>query len=44
MLAITGGQERTVDEYRRLLANGGFTLTNVIVTSVADRLIEAVPS
>ncbi len=44
MLAITGGQERTVDEYRRLLGNSGFTLTNVIGTTVVDSLIEAVPS
>ena len=44
MLAITGGQERTVEEYKSLLAAGGFTLTNVIGTSVADSLIEAVPS
>ena len=44
MLAITGGQERTAEEYKRLLAAGGFTLTSVIGTSVADSLIEAAPS
>ena len=44
MLAITGGQERTVEEYRHLLATGGFTLTNLIGTAVADSLVEAVPN
>jgi hypothetical protein len=34
MLVITGGRERTVEEYRRLLAAAGFTLTNVIGRSL----------
>lgn len=42
MLAITGGQERTVEEYRSLLAAAGFTLTTVIDTAVADSLVEGV--
>ena len=44
MLAITGGQERTAEEYRRLLAAAGLTLTTVIGTAVADCLVEAVPN
>ena len=41
MLAITGGQERTAAEYRRLLAATGFTLGAVTGTAVAESLIEA---
>ena len=44
MLAITGGRERTAEEYRRLLATAGFSLTRVIATAVPERLIEAVPA
>jgi hypothetical protein len=43
MLAITGGQERTAGEYRRLFAAAGFSLTNVIGTTVAESLVEGVP-
>lgn len=43
MLAITGGQERTTGEYRRLFAAAGFTLTSVIGTAVAECLVEGVP-
>jgi O-methyltransferase len=44
MLAITGGQERTGEEYRRLLEAAGFTLAAVTGTAVAESLIEAVPT
>ena len=30
MLVVLGGRERTEDEFRRLLANGGFTLERVV--------------
>jgi hypothetical protein len=43
MLAITGGQERTAAEYRRLLTAAGFTLGTVTGTAVAESLIEAIP-
>ena len=43
MLAITGGQERTAEEYRRLFAAAGFSLTGVIPTAVPESLIEGVP-
>jgi hypothetical protein len=43
MLAITGGQERTAEEYRRLLAAAGFAMTGVRGTAVAESLVEGVP-
>jgi hypothetical protein len=43
MLAITGGQERTAGDYRRLFAAAGLSLTGVIGTAVAERLVEGVP-
>ncbi|HEX2499958.1 MAG TPA: methyltransferase [Methylomirabilota bacterium] len=43
MLAITGGQERTAGEYRRLFAAAGFSLTSVIGTAVAESLVEGIP-
>jgi hypothetical protein len=43
MLAITGGQERTIAEYRRLLGSAGFSLGAVTGTAVAESLIEALP-
>jgi len=42
MLALTGGRERTEAEYRALFARAGFTLTRVIPTRSAFRLIEGV--
>jgi hypothetical protein len=44
MLAITGGQERTAGEYRRLFAVAGLSLTRVVPTAVAESLIEGVPA
>ena len=43
MLVGPGGRERTVDEYRSLLATAGLTLTKVIPTGTAVFVIEAVP-
>jgi hypothetical protein len=42
MLAVAGGQERTTDEYRSLLAAAGFTLTRTVPTGCVVFLIEAV--
>lgn len=42
MLTITGGQERTEDEYRTLLAKAGFRLNQVVPTVSAVSVIEAV--
>ena len=42
MLVNTGGKERTIDEYRALLAHGGFRLNHTV--SAGDNLIlEALP-
>jgi hypothetical protein len=41
MLAITGGRERTIDEYRSLLARSGFRLSRVIEMASPLRIIEA---
>lgn len=41
MLVIPGGQERTEDEYRRLLAAGGFELQRVVPTAAEVSLLEA---
>jgi hypothetical protein len=42
MLVQMGGQERTADEYEILLSKGGFRLTQVIPTSSAASILEAV--
>ena len=39
MLAIPGGQERTADEYRQLLAQAGFKLDHVIATQGMPTLL-----
>ena len=41
MLVMTGGRERTEDEYRALLAAAGFELTRVIVTPLELGVLEA---
>jgi hypothetical protein len=41
MLLMTGGKERTVEEYRRLLGRAGFRLNQVIPTSLDLSIIEA---
>jgi hypothetical protein len=43
MLVMTGGKERTVEEYRQLLARAGFRLNQVIPTSSDLSIIEALP-
>jgi cyclopropane fatty-acyl-phospholipid synthase-like methyltransferase len=41
MLIMTGGRERTVAEYTRLLADAGLTLTSTIPTSGSTFILEA---
>ena len=41
MLAVTGGQERTEDEYRSLLDKAGLRLTRVIPTQSPVSIVEA---
>jgi len=41
MLLIPGGKERTVDEYRALLAEAGFELTQIVPTGTEVSVIEA---
>jgi hypothetical protein len=43
MLVNTGGKERTVEEYRQLLARAGFRVNDVIRTSSDINIIEALP-
>jgi hypothetical protein len=43
MLTLTGGQERTEDEYRDLLASAHFRLNRVISTAAEFAIIEALP-
>ena len=43
MMAMTGGTERTEDEYRELLEVSGFHLSRVIPTSAGIHVIEASP-
>eukprot|EP00438_Fugacium_kawagutii_P030638 Skav234279 [mRNA] locus=C9163801:113:1084:+ [translate_table: standard] len=42
MMLIPGGKERTEDEYRTLLGNSGFELTQVIPTKTEVSIVEAV--
>ena len=41
MLAIPGGEERTAEEYRALLASAGFTMTRVVPTASDVSVVEA---
>ena len=41
MVVMTGGRERTADEFRRLFDRAGFTLTRVIPTKSPLSVIEA---
>jgi len=43
MLVGPGGQERTEQEYGRLLAKAGFRLTRIVPTESAVSIVEAVP-
>ncbi len=42
MFAVTGGRERTRDEYARLLAEAGFRLERAIETQTPYSVLEAV--
>lgn len=42
MLAVPGGQERTADEYRALLAAAGLRLTRIVPTASPVSVVEAV--
>lgn len=44
MLIMTGGKERTVAEFRQLVASAGFRLNRVIPTSFEVSIIEALPT
>lgn len=44
MLVMAGGQERTEEEYRALLAKAGFDLTRVVPTASPTSVVEALPS
>ncbi|GAC1636537.1 MAG: methyltransferase [Candidatus Acidiferrum sp.] len=44
MLVLTGGKERTTDEYRALLARAGFRLDRVVPTSSDFVIFEALPA
>jgi hypothetical protein len=43
MLMLTGGRERSVDEYRELLASAGFRLSKVVPAAAQFAVIEAFP-
>jgi ubiquinone/menaquinone biosynthesis C-methylase UbiE len=42
MLTVTGGEERTADEYGTLLAKAGLRMTRVVPTDSAASVVEAV--
>jgi hypothetical protein len=44
MLVLTGGKERTIEEYRELLAKGGFHLNKVVPASAEFVIVEALPA
>jgi hypothetical protein len=44
MLVMSGGRERTKDEYCRLFEEGGFRLTQAIPTRALVSILEAIPS
>jgi len=43
MLVLTGGRERSMNEYRELLASTGFRLNRVVPTTAQFAVIEAFP-
>lgn len=43
MLVMTGGMERTQDEYRKLFAAAGFTLTKCVSTQSSLSILEGLP-
>jgi hypothetical protein len=44
MLVLTGGRERTTEEYHELLVSRGFKLHRVIPTASEYAIIEAIPT
>ncbi|HEV2490714.1 MAG TPA: methyltransferase [Candidatus Acidoferrales bacterium] len=44
MLVLTGGKERTTEEYRELLASAGFRLNKVVPTPSGMIVIESLPA
>ncbi len=44
MLTAPGGEERTADEYRRLLQQAGFRIERIVPTASAASIVEAVAS
>jgi len=44
MMAVTGGRERTAEEYDDLLRRGGFRVANIAPTSVGFHLFECAPA
>jgi len=43
MMVMTGGRERTIEQYRALLEGAGFRLNEVIPTAAQLNVIEAKP-
>ena len=41
MLVLTGGRERTVEEYQELLSDAGLELTRVVPTASVTSVLEA---
>ncbi|GAA2780665.1 methyltransferase [Streptomyces showdoensis] len=44
MMVLSGGQERTAEEFRTLLDAAGFTLTRILPTASPSSVIEAIPT
>jgi hypothetical protein len=44
MLIMTGGRERSIEEYGQLLANAGFRLNRVVPTTTDFIVVEALPA
>ncbi|QNP75643.1 methyltransferase [Streptomyces roseirectus] len=44
MMVLSGGRERTAEEFRQLFAAAGFTLTRVLPTRSPSSVVEAVPA
>jgi hypothetical protein len=43
MLTVTGGVERTADEFEKILAEAGFRLARVVTTATEQCIVEAIP-
>jgi SAM-dependent methyltransferase len=44
MLTVTGGRERTLDEFDNLLVEGGFRLARAVETTTHQSIVEAMPN